>query len=278
MKGWQRILLLIIPYFFIVGVFQFFGLIIAGVDYKDLDATKTTEQHVIISLFGVIGTFIVLWVFMKFVDKEKFANLGFQIKNRLKDINAGLIFGFLIMGIGLILLLSLNQVEFLKLNFSFKELMLSILVYIIVSITEEVLFRGYILRNFMYSFNKYGALILSSLLFSLMHGFNPNMDWFSYLNLFLAGILLGASYVYTKNLWFPIALHFSWNFFQTLFGFNVSGQEFYSLIEFKITEKNILNGGDFGFEGSILSIIAEVLLIATIFVYYERVKPKRLQN
>jgi hypothetical protein len=126
----------------------------------------------------------------------------------------------------------------------------------------------------MYSFNKYFALFLSSVLFSLMHGANPNMDWFSFLNLFLAGILLGVSYIYTKNLWFPIALHFSWNFFQTLFGFNVSGQDFYSLIEFRISEKNILNGGNFGFEGSILSIIVQVILILTVIIYYQNKKIK----
>ena len=67
------------------------------------------------------------------------------------------------------------------------------------------------------------------------------MDGFSAMSLFLAGILLGITYIYTKNLWFPVALHLSWNLFQTLFGFNVSGKDFYSLIEFKIQENNLLN-------------------------------------
>lgn len=274
-KGWQRVLILIIPYFFIVGIFQFLGLIIAGVDYIDLNPTKTSDQHLITALFGLIGTLAILLLFMRYVDKEKFISLGFQIKNRIEDINAGFIFGLIIMGLGLIILIVINQVEFLEINFNIKELIFSILIYFAVAITEEVLFRGYILRNLMSSFNNYIALIVSSVLFTFAHGFNPNMDWFSYLNLFLAGILLGTSYVYTKNLWFPIALHFSWNFFQTLFGFNVSGQEFYSLIELKITNNNILNGGDFGFEGSIFSVIAQFLLIVAIFVYYER---KKLQN
>ena len=277
MKGWQRILILIFPYFLIVGIFQFIGLIIAGVDFSNIEAEKTSQQHVIVAFFTFFGTFVLLWFFMKYVDEEKFVNLGFQIKNRIKDINVGVILGFLIMSAGLLTLISLNQVEFLKYNFSVKDIVLAILVYIIVAITEEVLFRGYILRNFMGSFNNYMALVVSSILFALAHGFNPNMDWFSYLNLFLAGILLGATYVYTKNLWFPIALHFSWNFFQTLFGFNVSGQDFYSLIEFKIIDKNMINGGDFGFEGSIFSIIAQVVLITAIFLYYERIKPKRIQ-
>ncbi len=277
MKGWQRILILIFPYFLIVGIFQFIGLIIAGVDFSNIEAEKTSQQHVIVAFFTFFGTFALLWFFMKYVDDEKFVNLGFQIKNRIKDINVGVILGFLIMSAGLLTLISLNQVEFLKYNFSVKDIVLAILVYIIVAITEEVLFRGYILRNFMGSFNNYMALVVSSILFALAHGFNPSMDWFSYLNLFLAGILLGATYVYTKNLWFPIALHFSWNFFQTLFGFNVSGQDFYSLIEFKILDKNMINGGDFGFEGSIFSIIAQVLLITAIFLYYERIKPKIFQ-
>jgi uncharacterized protein len=277
MKGWQRILILIFPYFLIVGIFQFIGLIIAGVDFSNIEAEKTSQQHVIVAFFTFFGTFALLWFFMKYVDEEKFVNLGFQIKNRIKDINVGVILGFLIMSAGLLTLISLNQVEFLKYNFSVKDIVLAILVYIIVAFTEEVLFRGYILRNFMGSFNNYMALVVSSILFALAHGFNPNMDWFSYLNLFLAGILLGTTYVYTKNLWFPIALHFSWNFFQTLFGFNVSGQDFYSLIEFKIIDKNMINGGDFGFEGSIFSIIAQVVLITAIFLYYERIKPKRIQ-
>lgn len=267
-KGWQRVLLLIVPYFIVVGIFQFIGLLIANIDYKNLDVIKTSKQHTIVSCFDLIGNLIILWFFMKFIDKEKFIALGFQIKNRLKEINLGILLGLLIMGIGLLILLALNEVHFLKFNFKPKELILSILTYTIVAFVEEALFRGYILKNFMLSFNNYIALILSSLLFSMAHGANPNMDWFSFLDLFIAGILLGLSYIYTKNLWFPIALHFSWNFFQTLFGFNVSGQDFYSLVEFEITEKNILNGGDFGFEGSIFSVVAQVLLIIAIWFYY----------
>ena len=79
----------------------------------------------------------------------------------------------------------------------------------------------------MSSFNKYKALIISSILFSIMHGLNPNISLFSLFDLFLAGIVLDLSYINTKNLWFPIDMHLSWNLFQTLLGFNVSGQDTY---------------------------------------------------
>ncbi|MEP5433691.1 MAG: CPBP family intramembrane glutamic endopeptidase, partial [Flavobacteriaceae bacterium] len=129
-------------------------------------------------------------------------------------------------------------------------------------------------KNLMLSFNKHIALIISSIVFAIAHGANPNISLFSLTGLFLAGIALGVSYIYTKNLWYPIAFHFSWNLFQSLFGFNVSGQDIYSIIEFTVPENNMINGGQFGFEGSIFSLITE-LTLAALIIYYHQVKKRQ---
>lgn len=267
-----RIILFMISFFFIVGIFQYVGSLITGVDFTNLEYVKTSTEKLTTSVFNLVGTFLVIWLFMKFVDKEHFVKLGFQTKNRLKDFFTGITIGLIIMLIAYFLLIYYEEIFFIKTNFDFKELIISILLFTIVAIVEETLFRGYILKNLMSSFNKYIALIVSSILFSLMHGLNPNIDLFSLFDLFLAGIVLGLSYIYTKNLWFPIAMHLSWNLFQTLLGFNVSGQDTYSIIEFKINEGNLINGGAFGFEGSYLSIIAEIITIIGIGIYYNRKK------
>ncbi len=269
-NGWIRILSFILPYIIVVGIFQFVGVVILDVDIEDINSIKSTFQHFIINLFGLIGLLLVLWLFMKYVDNEKFINLGFHLKNKSKHFYLGVFLGFFIMGFAYLLLSQMDEIKYVKTIFKIKEILLSIGLFIVVSINEEVLIRGYVLRNLMYSFNKFTALIISSILFSLIHGFNPNMDWLSYLNLFLAGILLGSTYVFTKNLWFPIALHFSWNFFQSLFGFNVSGQDLYSLIEFKMTKPNLINGGLFGFEGSIFCILIQLVLITALLIYYNK--------
>ena len=202
-------------------------------------------------------------------SKDKFINLGFSIKKRTYDILYGIGIGLLIMSIGYALLLSCGEISFNNINFDLSDILFSIIIFTLVAIVEETLIRGYVLKNLMLSFDKYIALIISSLLFATLHLANPNMNFLSFLDLFLAGIFLGISYIYTKNLWFPIALHFSWNLFQSFLGFNVSGQDMYSIIEFKIKENNILNGGDFGFEGSIFSIIFQLIFIV-IFYYYFR--------
>lgn len=209
---------------------------------------------------------------MTFVEKRKFKELGLKIKDRGFDFLAGIIIGLIVMATGFFLLIVLDEINVQNFNLDLQEMLLSIGVFMAVSISEELLCRGYIQRNLMYSFNNYIALIVSSLLFALAHSFNPNLSWIALAGLFGAGILLGLSYIYTKNLWFPISLHFSWNLFQAYFGFNVSGQEFYSIVEFNIAEENILNGGKFGFEASIFSLILQIALILLIFKYYQKRK------
>lgn len=277
-RGWQRVLSLFFPYVIIVGGFQLIGALISGVDISNIESTKTSIQELTLLLFNFIGTFIVLWLFMKHVDEEKFINLGFKIKNRKWDIIIGIVIGLITMSIGFVILISLGEITFRKINYDSYDLIILILLFILVAFAEEVLLRGYILRNLMISFNKYLALILSSIIFSIMHIFNPNIDVFALFELFIAGIFLGLSYIYTKNLWFPISLHFSWNFFQSFLGFNVSGKDFYSLIELGITKNNILNGGAFGFEGSILSLAASIIMILLIKNYYNRLIIREKKN
>ena len=171
------------------------------------------------------------------------------------------------MGFAYFFLLLINEIVFVNIDFNLNKVLLSIVLFMGVSVFEEIIFRGYVLKNLLESFNPYAALFVSSLFFSLIHGANPNVTLLGLSNIFLAGIFLGASYVFTKNLWFPIALHFSWNFFQAMFGFKVSGLDSYSIIKFDIIENNYINGGEFGFESSVLSLIISFSLFCCIISF-----------
>lgn len=274
-SGWLRVIALLVCYLFVIGVFNSIGLLSAGIQFENYNENKTILQSLIISFFNLLGTLLTIFFFVKIVDRENFIDIGLKLKNRVKAIISGILLGLIIMCSAFVLLLSLGQIVYNKTVIDYESLLYLFLLFIIVSVTEEFLFRGYVLRNFMYSFSKPVALLTSAFLFSIIHGYNPNFDLQAFINLFLAGILLGLPYTFNKNLWFPIALHFSWNFFQSLFGFNVSGQNTYSLIESEISEPNLINGGEFGFEGSILSIIVQIILIVCIFIYYTNKSKKK---
>lgn len=268
-NGWLRVLLIIIPYIITVTIFQNIGASATGSDMATIEASGTSFQLLILRFFDGLGTFVVLWLFMKYVDREKLVQLGFQFnQKRRKEFLIGLGIGTLIMTIGYFLLIILQEIHFSNLYFNGKELLIIIGIHAIVSVVEEALYRGYLLRNLMNSFNKYAALVFSSGIFAVLHAISPNAGILSTSIIFLAGIMLGLSYVYTRNLWFPIGLHFGWNVFQTLYGFNVSGKDAYSLVEFTIREATILNGGNFGFERTILAVIAALLVIVFIWFYF----------
>src|SRR5690606_38179680 len=93
------------------------------------------------------------------------------------------------------------------------------------AIFEEILLRGIIFRILEEKLGSYIALFISALIFGALHLANPNSSITAAVGLAIqAGLLLGAAYIYTRNLWFPIAIHFAWNFTQSaVFGANVSG-------------------------------------------------------
>jgi membrane protease YdiL (CAAX protease family) len=268
-NGWIKsllaFLLLFIPY--VLGPVI---LLIAGYDLSKMSSGKIDLNTMIILEYSMIFFMVILlWLFMKFIDKQPFIQIGLQTKGRLKEFNYGIFLGFIIMGAAFLFLFSINEIVFVDFSFNLNKVLLSIILFTGVSVFEEVVFRGYMLKNLLESFNPYLALFISSIFFSLIHGSNPNVTTLGLCNIFLAGFFLGASYVFTKNLWFPIALHFSWNFFQSMFGFKVSGLDSYSIIEFTIPENNMLNGGEFGFESSYLSIIILILGIFIIWNYFK---------
>ena len=282
-KGWLTAILSIIPFFIFVSFFQGLGAGLSSVlgerGIIDFDFDKYLEiEHMrdflvadtIIQYFDLIGVLLLLWILMKFVDKEPFIKLGFSLKGKVNDIILGMTLGLLLMAVGYTILILLGEIKFIEFNYDLKNIILLFLLFIAVSIAEETYVRGYVLKNLLKSFNPVVSLIISSAIFSLLHFFNPNVNYIALTELFIAGILLGVSYVYTKNLWFPIALHLSWNFFQVMFGFNVSGMDTYSLIEFEILENNNINGGDFGFEGSYLSILFSIIMIYFLWKYYRK--------
>jgi membrane protease YdiL (CAAX protease family) len=274
-KGWLRVILVIVAYLFVGGVFNVIGKLIADVDIEMSLNEITDYQKLVITFFDFLGLLCVISLFLKIIDGESFKDIGLNLKNKTKSIVFGILAGLLIMSLSFLILTYCKEIEIDKIYVNFKNLIYIFLLYFTISLKEEILLRGYVLRNFMYSFNKYFALVLSSLLFSIMHGLNPNFDVQAFINLFLAGILLGLPYTFNKNLWFPIAFHFSWNFFQSLFGFNVSGIDSYSLIEINIPEPNLINGGEYGFEDSVVSIVVQFVIIIMILIYYQKKKDCR---
>ncbi len=273
---WARIVLIIVACVFLGGFSQFFGMLIIGIKPGDMGAIAqmSVPQQLVMQLFIFIAFFISVYIFRRFIDRRSINSMGFSLNRRVKDIMAGLIFPVVIIGGGSLLLYKLGYINFSNINVDVNNLLLNFCLFILVALNEEILFRGYILNNLMTSINKYWALFISALIFAVFHGLNNSISWLGFSNIVLAGILLGAAYIYTKNLWFAISFHLFWNFLQgPVLGYQVSGNKIESLTKIKTIGDKMFSGGEFGFEGSIICTVLSVVAILLIMWYYRRIKP-----
>ena len=282
--GWARALLFLFAALIASAIFTFIGMMVLamvfGYDFTSL-ATNARDfikdiglpANITVSLFGFLGMLGTAWLFRRFIDKKSFKSLGFEFSNFKMDFLFGLNGGFGLIAAGFLILILLGYLSVIDYNFNPLQLFGYFLLFTIGSLNEEIMVRGYIMKNLFDSMSKYIALIITSLLFAAMHLANANITFLSVTNIFLAGILLGIYYVHKQNLWLPISLHFSWNFFQgPIFGFEVSGVDVTGVINQEITGNELLTGGQFGFEGS---IIATFLMIIAIFVLHYKYQEKK---
>lgn len=135
--------------------------------------------------------------------------------------------------------------------------------FLYVAVGEEIIFRGVLFRWIDEKWGFAAALVVSALLFGAMHIAQPGAGWWSSLAIAIeAGLLLGAAYKWSGTLWLPIGIHWAWNFFQgNIFGFAVSGGDAgASLLHSETSGPDLLTGGAFGAEASVITVILGLLL------------------
>lgn len=220
----------------------------------------------------LIGIFLSAWIVWHFRGVS-LTGLGRSLAIRKKDLLSGISLAIVLYAVGFGVSLLAGAIEIAGVVFNPSSLLISFVFFLLVAITEEFALRGFVLERMLQGgVNKFWALFLSATLFSLVHIANPNFDFLSFINILLAGILLGSSYIYTRNLCFPIALHWFWNWIQgPVLGYEVSGNKFCDgLLTLYLPETNLINGGAFGFEGSILCTVLMVAGTAVILKMFRK--------
>jgi membrane protease YdiL (CAAX protease family) len=148
--------------------------------------------------------------------------------------------------------------------------LLSAGLFIVAALAEEALFRGYPLQTLTRARLVWLGILLTSVPFAAIHLRNPNAGGvLAFINTALAGVWLAVAYLRTRSLWFPLGVHWAWNWaLGALFGLPVSGIT-------QVAPNPILVGTDlgpawltgaaYGIEGGVACTVA--LLLSTIFIW-----------
>jgi membrane protease YdiL (CAAX protease family) len=212
----------------------------------------------ILALRAAIGIAVVWTVY-----KVAIRHLGDSPRDDLKLADApkglgiGLLFGFVLFSLVIGVAALADVYNIVGEGGTTQLIRLAIGIAILPGFMEELLFRGILFRWLEELGGSWIALLLTSALFGLGHFYNPNATALSSFAIALeAGVLLGGAYMLTRNLWMAIGLHAAWNFTQGwIFDVPVSGIDQDGMVEARLSGPELLSGGAFGLEASIIAMV-----------------------
>lgn len=191
----------------------------------------------------------------------------FGLEGAARDLLIGCVVGALLFAATIGILALLGVYRFTG-SGGWHSAIVPLAVALVIGTFEEVAVRGIIFRISEESLGTWLALIVSAVVFGLLHLVSPDSTVLGALSIVIgASVLLTGAYVLTRRLWFPIAIHAAWNFTQGgVFGITVSGHPGEGLLRGTLTGPEWLSGGSFGAEASIVATLlclgAGVLLFA----------------
>ena len=241
-------------------------------------------------LTGLVYVFVTILA-AKLLDRRSFSDYGIVWNARwLRDLVFGLLLGALLIGAIFVFELAMGWVTVESLFLTVLPLpfaasfLLFLVLFILVGAYEELVFRGYQLKNIAEGFN-FGRLsgrtavflgwIISSILFGLIHAANPGATAYTTFKITLAGLFLGLPFMLTGELALSIGIHVAWNFFQgNVFGFPVSGNTVMrtTIVDTVQGGPDLWTGGGFGPEAGLLGLIAMIVGSLAVVWYVKRTR------
>lgn len=224
--------------------------------------------------YGFAVFFISTLVYCKLVEKRNPKSLGFNKK--AYDYVVGGIVAVLLLGSVVAVCCATGVMKFNSFTTKADGLYLAVLFggFIIQSLAEEVMARGFLLPSLSEKTSLPLAVFVSSTAFAIPHlatvlESETPFAVVGIINLYLVSAVFSLLFVLRSNIYIVSGLHCVWNFvLYGVLGLSVSGSESNenALLNFNVNSQNILSGGAYGLEASVittavLAITAIVLVI-----------------
>ncbi|WFA10174.1 type II CAAX endopeptidase family protein [Tissierella sp. Yu-01] len=225
-------------------------------------------------IFTFLFPLLLCFIWVKLVEKRRIGSLGLSSYKFVSKFFIGFFIGFLMFSAVTLLMYITGTIEIdqnIDVGINYFPAILAILPgWILQSSTEEIITRGWLMHIIGAKHRPIIGFIVSSILFGVLHIFNPGVTYLSIMNIILVGFFFGLYVIKTQDVWSACGLHAAWNFTQgNIFGFSVSGGSILStdtLMSFTSQGGDILTGGAFGPEASIFSTIVLIIGILVLIL------------
>lgn len=254
------------------------------ISFKSSMATATiisaSPKIMIPSLLSTVFGTVTSVIYCRNIEVRPVSSMGVTKKKLIPHYLTGLLTGTVMMSA--ITLLSVvtgvNSISMCS-NINAGIILLYLLGFFIQGMSEEFIFRGYLLTTVGGHHSAYTAVGVSSVAFAVAHAFNPGFSVVPCINLILFGVFASLYMICFEDIWGVCGIHSIWNFMQgNFYGISVSGTGNTESV-FRTTAQTShgwLSGGKFGIEGSIFTTIVLSAGIALVLFRMKKQNRKEL--
>lgn len=231
-------------------------------------------------IYSTAITLVLAYIFARKFLKRSKLSLGLVDSNKVKSYGKGILLGFTLLSIIVLLLKLTGFAEIIRNTKAFKLKLFFIFLpaWIIQGFEEEFLLRS-ILMNQMAAGGKIEiAIIANSLIFSIFHLGNTGFNFMAFVNIFLVGLVFSVIFYLNGSIYTSAAAHSFWNMtMANIYGITVSGNSptGVNLFNTKLTGPRIILGGSFGIEGS---IVTSLVLLVVLIILISKIKKLDFAN
>jgi CAAX amino terminal protease family. len=264
-----RPLWLIVAFYLIcsitLGVFQTVGQLTLG-------ASAVSSRGILFQWLALGSVLVATYLMLRRVDRLPWSTIGLDtLAASPRLLLRGAVFGGLTIGLASVALISINELRIDQAAPGNWWAAAGTATWILLpaAFFEELFIRGYAFAVLRRAAGWKMALIVTSLVFGLLHAWNPGADAESILAVTVAGFFLGAIFLATRSLYAAGAAHFAWNWVMAgALHTPVSGLPL-ATPDYKVVDAgpDWLTGGPWGPEGGVAAVVA---MFAVLFYLYGR--------
>lgn len=220
----------------------------------------------------LVAALLAAWILLRWVDRRPLHGLGFPLRRSgLRELAAGVAVGAVALGAVVAVFAAFGWYRY---SAEAGTLMgwatasgVALVALAVPAAAEEALIRGYPFRALVEGPGAATAVVLSSLVFAVLHGGNPGAGAFALVNIFLAGVLLAVAVLRTGTLWLATGVHLGWNWAMSgPLDLPVSGLEGFDVPLYDVATAGPawVTGGAFGPEGGLAGTLGACLGLALV--------------
>ena len=259
----------------IIGIAVLVGLVflIESAARPLLDKTNLSDnlKNGIMACMVITGTLAGYSILFKFIEKRKINELS--LEGFWPYALTGLIIGFLLQSLFVLIAFFAGQFRIDHLN-PLSFMIPSLIDALVAGFVAEIIILGVVFRLTEEKLGTTYTLVIFIILFAILHAGGRNANFISVsATAIQSGFMLSAAYIYLRNLWLPIVLHFAWDFTEPgIYGaINPGNSNIKSLFSSTLNGNALITGGPTGPQNSIQALIL-CLVAGYIFLWLARRK------